>query len=508
MNKAVSVGIVLASIVLVASLVTAAAPANAWPHARGWPEYGGTATHTGLSSVVGPAAYKEAAAAGALKGPSFSAPVADLDANIYVGDDTGVVSKLSSSLKTLWQSTPLGGPIRSSVALGPDGTVYIAPVGDSLIALDGMNGQEKWRYDVKNNAEEGSYVVTAAPTIHPTGFIVQSSMDGNFYAVNFDGSKRWGPVGNAGDKCVATAAVGADGTIYAGCQNGRLYALKPDGTIKWSLLLQQTAGGSQLQEQQVAAPSIGTNGHIYVTTRVARSVTGSVYAIKDGGTSGSVQWRVALNEKITAPPAVDALGNLYIGDLGGDFFKINPQGQVQWTFSPPEDDPDVYDDAQASDRPLAEVLAVAELAVLDRAGRVYVPYWHVDLTQGFPPQLSFPSPLYALNADDGSVVWRHIYPKAIRSPALLPSDSEAGSMRHGILYVAGDDGNVYAVGEGKPLTPVVPDPTITSEPQTTKSSTGKTTPAATTSEADTPNLGPVAALAAMLGGLLIRKRRS
>ena len=506
MKRVLSAGTLLATIIVLASLVNAAAPATAWPHARGWPEYGGSALHTGLSAVVGPAAYKEAAAPVGVEGPSFSAPVADLDANVYVGDHTGVVSKFSSSLKTLWQTTPLSGPIRSSVALGPDGTVYVTPVGDSLIALDGMTGEEKWRYDVNNNAEEGTYVVIAAPTIHPNGFIVQPSMDGNFYAVNFDGSKRWGPVGNAGDKCVAAAAIGADGTIYAGCQNARLYAIKPDGTVKWSLVLQQTAGGSQLQEQQVAAPSIGPTGHIYVTTRVARSVTGSVYAIKDGGASGSIQWRVQLNEKVTAPPAVDAAGNLYIGDLGGDFFKIDSKGAIQWTFSPPEDDPDVYDDAQASDRPLAEVLAVAELAVLDRDGRVYVPYWHVDLTQGFPPQLSFPSPLYALDTDDGSVVWRHIYPKTIRSPALLPSDSEVGGMRQGILYLAGDDGNVYAVGEGKPLTPAVPDPTITSEPD--EPTTSGTNPTSTTSQGNTPGLGLLAALAATLGGLLMRKRRA
>ena len=58
-----------------------------------------------------------------------------------------------------------------------------------------------------------------------------------------------------------SAAIGADGTIYLGNNDGNLYALNRDGTQKWSI-----AGPA-------GEPVVGADGTLYVAA-------GSLYAIR------------------------------------------------------------------------------------------------------------------------------------------------------------------------------------------------------------------------------------
>lgn len=49
--------------------------------------------------------------------------------------------------------------------------------------------------------------------------------------------------------------MGADGTIYMGSDDNRLYALNPDGTLKWFY---------QTDDLIRSSPAIGANGTIYI----------------------------------------------------------------------------------------------------------------------------------------------------------------------------------------------------------------------------------------------------
>src|SRR6266481_9741407 len=53
-------------------------------------------------------------------------------------------------------------------------------------------------------------------------------------------------------------AIGADGTIYTGCDQF-LYAVNPDGTLKWKFAL-----GDLIQS---SSPAIGSDGTIYIGSR-------------------------------------------------------------------------------------------------------------------------------------------------------------------------------------------------------------------------------------------------
>jgi len=94
-----------------------------------------------------------------------------------------------------------------------------------------------------------------------------------------------------------------DGTIYVGDDQSVLYAVDPEGSLKWHF----DAGGSV-----IGSPVIDNDGVVYFTAGPA------VYAVNP---DGSLKWRYAPQPRIplTASPVIAADGTLY---FGGDFAVI------------------------------------------------------------------------------------------------------------------------------------------------------------------------------------------
>lgn len=114
-------------------------------------------------------------------------------------------------------------------------------------------------------------------------------------------------------------AIGTDGTIYALGINGHLYALTPQGKLKWTYTVLQ---GS------VQSVSVGNNGIIYFAG------LNSVYAIKPDGT---LKWKVTNTQGglIDVGPTVGPDGNIYAvadnpTDSGLSAVSITPSGQIRW----------------------------------------------------------------------------------------------------------------------------------------------------------------------------------
>ncbi|PNB76555.1 hypothetical protein C1X30_33110, partial [Pseudomonas sp. FW305-BF6] len=59
---------------------------------------------------------------------------------------------------------------------------------------------------------------------------------------NEDGTKNWSY--NTSDLTQNQPVIDKNGVIYFGSNVGKIYALKPDGTVKWQLDLKQHYGGS------------------------------------------------------------------------------------------------------------------------------------------------------------------------------------------------------------------------------------------------------------------------
>jgi hypothetical protein len=103
----------------------------------------------------------------------------------------------------------------SSVAQGPDGTLYVGHA-DGLYALDPKNkGATKWGI--------GTGPVVSSPAVGADGRVYFGSMDGNLYAVKA-GAIVWQV--KTGGQVNSSPAIGADGSIFAMSDDGSMYIVK------------------------------------------------------------------------------------------------------------------------------------------------------------------------------------------------------------------------------------------------------------------------------------------
>ena len=138
----------------------------------------------------------------------------------------------------------------------------------------------------------------------------------------------------------SSPAIGADGTIYVGSEDYKLYAINPDGTEKWRF-----AAGRSVH----SSPAIGVDGIIYVG-----AYDNNLYAIhssslgladspwpmfrkgiKHTGNSGRVteKWSLATGGYVKSSPAIRADGTIFVGSNDNNLYAINPDGTERWIFA-------------------------------------------------------------------------------------------------------------------------------------------------------------------------------
>jgi outer membrane protein assembly factor BamB len=105
-------------------------------------------------------------------------------------------------------------------------------------------GSLKWAYDLVGD-------FSSSTALSEDGVIYINWDDGFLYAINSDGSLKW--TAAAGGR--SSPAIGADGVVYAGGLDFRLHALNPDGTQLW---VSAPAGG------EFSDPAIANDGTLVV----------------------------------------------------------------------------------------------------------------------------------------------------------------------------------------------------------------------------------------------------
>jgi outer membrane protein assembly factor BamB len=192
-----------------------------------------------------------------------------------------------------------------------------------------------------------------------------------------------------GDEIYSTAAVGPDGTIYIGSENGLLTAVSPEGRKLWSF---ETEGGVR------SSPAV-TGESVYFGSRDA-----AFYALSHEGT---LMWRFETEGSILSSPAVARDGTIYFGSSDSHLYALRPDGTLRWKYK--------------------TGTLVSSSPTIAPDGTVYVG----GLDRYF----------YALTPE-GDLKWR------VRSDFGLETDSAVAA--DGTIYFGSADRNLYAVSpEGK-----------------------------------------------------------
>ena len=154
-----------------------------------------------------------------------------------------------------------GSVVKSSPALGTDGTIYVGSFDGNVYALNPEGGL-KWKYAV------GAFV-WSSPAVGADGTIYIGSEGlgdegGNFYALNPDGSLKWEfALGPEDEVLSSSPAVGTDGTIYFLSSDGYVDALNPNGTMKWYLNEWEVpVPGPATITGGFSSPAVGADGTI------------------------------------------------------------------------------------------------------------------------------------------------------------------------------------------------------------------------------------------------------
>ena len=124
------------------------------------------------------------------------------------------------------------------------------------------------------------------------------------------GTQKWNYA--AGGPIRSAVAIDTNGTIYFGCDDKNLYALNPNGTLKWKF---STLGA-------VTYPCIAPDGTVY-----ARSADNALYAVR---TNGSKAWQLNSASGFSIP-AIGSDGTIYVS-ADGTLSALNPDGTSKWSF--------------------------------------------------------------------------------------------------------------------------------------------------------------------------------
>ena len=168
--------------------------------------------------------------------------------------------------------------------------------------------------------------IVSSPAIASDGSVLVGSQDGKVYAVGRDGTLRWSYA--TGDIIFSSPALAHDGTIYIGSDDDHLYALNPaTGKPKWSVQMgacpQRVGIGPEASRCDVdAGPTVGPDGVIY---------TGGdgIYAINPDGT---LRWHYVTGGHVSSAPAVLPDGTVVAGCQDDLLYAIAPNGQKKWDF--------------------------------------------------------------------------------------------------------------------------------------------------------------------------------
>ncbi len=248
---------------------------------------------------------------------------------------------------------------------------------------------------------------------------------------------------------MASPSIGSDGTVYVGSADRQLYAINPNGTLKWVYPTKVILSSS---------PALATDGTIYVAgTNLDKTIVcpapipvaqlSTFYAINPNGT---LKWEITLSGNLNSSPVIASDGTIYVGSAGdttfdranpcdvatayppsdanasypvnGHVYAINPAGTINWDF-----------------RALGNVDSSAAIAA---DGTIYIGSDYATKAYGANTTLLIDigsqttGYFYAINPN-GTLIWVTDLFGNVKSSPAIGSD--------GTIYVGSDKEDVFAL---------------------------------------------------------------
>lgn len=354
-----------------------------------------------------------------------SSGVVDADGTFYIANFPGVLFALRDSpsaadqLAVAWRfHPPNASSLHATPALSGDGRVvylgfasggFNAPGAATLYALHTDSGQTAWSVDL------GATRVMASPTVGPDGTVYVTTAAGQLFAVDPDGNVKW--IAQVGPAIKSAVGLGADGSIYSPSSDGKLYAVSPQGQVKWTFDFGDHLGPTPLVTNTQtgpgggaggasgigsgASPSIGKDGTIYIGAN-----NSNLYAVAP---DGSMKWLFEAERELAGiwtTPALSADGSaLYFGANKGGIYAVNAaDGSRRWQYP-------IYGSVYAS-------------SLLDSRGVLYTG--------------TTIEHLYASNTTTGELLWDlDVHNQVWCAPALRPDGTLIFADRGGLVQVIG-----------------------------------------------------------------------
>ena len=258
-----------------------------------------------------------------LDGAAFAGPAIGPDSTAYIGTAKGTLYAIDADGALRWKTVlSANKALRAAPSLGANGTVYVSSETGILYAVNGSTGAVKWEFD-----PEGSKGILAPALIDGRDNVYVASRDGKVYVLSPSGA-LFSTFETKG-AIVAAMALGADGTLYVGSQDRRLYALEEGDPTAAPTTPGTPAGAVTVQRDF-------TSGRVYLVA------AGNRHWVPDPTTAalldiGPGTWTDVRPEQLTPIPEGQAISPLREGSLirepNGAIYVIR-NGRREWITSP------------------------------------------------------------------------------------------------------------------------------------------------------------------------------
>ncbi len=208
-----------------------------------------------------------------------------------------------NAARLVWTSD-VGGAVEAQVVASPDErTLYVASLDGGLSALDAATGERSWRVALGARAY-------ATPCVAADGTIYAGSDAARFVAVRPDGSIAWSL--ETDGEADTGATLSPDGLIVFAA-GSHVYGVRPGGDVAFRF---------DAKKKVFTSPAIAADGSI-----VVGSQDDHVYALT---ATGALLWSVDLGADVDGAAAIADDGAIFVGDDAGEVVRIEPRGTVAW----------------------------------------------------------------------------------------------------------------------------------------------------------------------------------